>query len=80
MDLPAIADGKYKGVIGIGGLLLMRCPVEVKEDRNSIFQNLNGSKTQAVENDLHKEEHPAMPIHQERQSRVTFGGKRNLNE
>ena len=33
LDLPSIADGKYKGVIGIGGLLLMRCPVEVKEDR-----------------------------------------------
>ena len=24
MDLPSIADGKYKGVIGIGGLALMR--------------------------------------------------------
>ena len=78
MDLPAIADGKYKGVIGIGGLLLMRCPVEVKEDRDSYFRILTDSKTQAVENDLHKEEHPAMPIHQERQSRVTFGGKRIL--
>ena len=29
------------------------------------------------ENDLHKEEHPSMPIHQERQSRVTFGGKKS---
>ncbi len=26
LDLPSIADGKYKGIIGIGGLLLMRCP------------------------------------------------------
>ena len=33
--------------------------------------------TKAVENDLHKTEHPAMPIHQERQSRVTFGGKKS---
>jgi len=55
----------------------MRCPVEVKEDRNSYFRNLTDSKTQAVENDLHKEENPAMPIHQERQSRVTFGGKKS---
>ena len=77
MDLPSIADGKYKGVIGIGGLLLMRCPVEVKEDRDEYFRSLTDTKTKAIENDLHKEEHPAMPIHQERQSRVTFGGKKS---
>jgi hypothetical protein len=40
MDLPSIADGKYKGTIGIGGLLLMRCPEEVKEDRDEYFRNL----------------------------------------
>ena len=77
MDLPAIEDGKYKGVIGTGGLLLMRCPIEVKEDRDEYFRNLTNQKTDAIENDLHKEEHPAMPIHQERKSRVTFGGKKS---
>ena len=77
MDLPSIADGKYKGVIGIGGLLLMRCPIEVKEDRDEYFRSLTDTKTKAIENDLHKEEHPAMPIHQERQSRETFGGKKS---
>ena len=77
MDLPSIADGKYKGVIGIGGLLLMRCPIEVKEDRDEYFRSLTDTKTKAIENDLHKEEHAAMPIHQERQSRVTFGGKKS---
>ena len=40
MDLPSINDGKYKGVIGVGGLLLMRCPIEVKEDRDTYFQEL----------------------------------------
>ena len=34
-------------------------------------------QTQSVENDLHKEEHPSMTIQQERQSRVTFGGKKS---
>ena len=77
MDLPSIADGKYKGVIGTGGLILMRCPVEVKEDRDEYFRNLTNDKTAAIEQDLHKDEHPAMPIHQERQSRVTFGGKKS---
>ena len=77
MDLPAIADGKYKGVIGTGGLILMRCPVEVKEDRDEYFRNLTNDKTRAIEEDLHKDEHPSMPISQDRQSRVTFGGKKS---
>ena len=77
LDLPSIAEGKYKGVIGIGGLALMRCPLEVKEDRDEYFRNLTNQKTSAIENDLHKDEHPSMPIHQERQSRVTFGGKKS---
>ena len=77
MDLPAIADGKYKGVIGTGGLILMRCPIEVKEDRDEYFRGLTNDKTTAIEKDLHKDEHPAMPIHQDRQSRVTFGGKKS---
>ena len=77
MDLPAIADGKYKGVIGTGGLILMRCPIEVKEDRDVYFRNLTNDKTRAIEEDLHKDEHPSMPISQDRQSRVTFGGKKS---
>jgi len=77
MDLPSVTDGKYKGVIGTGGLLLMRCPIEVKEDRDEYFRNLTNDKTKAIEEDLHKDEHPSMPISQDRQSRVTFGGKKS---
>ena len=73
-DLPHVTDGRYKGVIGVGGLLLMRCPIEVKEDRDAYFRSKTADQVKSVENDLHKDEHPAMPIHQERQSRVTFGG------
>ena len=74
LDLPAVADGKYKGVIGVGGLILMRCPIEVKEDRDAYFKSLTADQQQSIENDLMKDEHPAMPISKERQSRVTFGG------
>ena len=77
MDLPSVTDGKYKGVIGTGGLLLMRCPIEVKEDRDEYFRNLTNDKTKAIEEVLHKDEHPSMPISQDRQSRVTFGGKKS---
>jgi len=76
-DIASIADGKYKGVIGIGGLLLMRCPIEVKEDRDAYFRRLTDDQMASVDNDLMKEEHPSMPISKERQSRVTFGGKKD---
>ena len=75
-DLPSMIDGKYKGVIGVGGLLLMRCPIEVKEDRDEYFQNKTSDQKASIENDLMKEEHPSMPISQERQSRVQFGGNK----
>ena len=76
MDLPSINDGKYKGVIGVGGLILMRCPIEVKEDRDKYFADLTNDQQKSVDNDLMKEEHPSMPISKERQSRVTFGGNK----
>lgn len=74
MDLPKYEDGKYKGVIGVGGLVLMRCPIEVKEDRDEYFRQQTQGQNESVENDLFKDEHPSMPIHADRQSKVTFGG------
>ena len=76
LDLPVLTDGKFKGVIAVGGLMLMRCPIEVKEDRDEYFANLTTDQQQSVDNDLMKEEHPSMPISKERQSRVTFGGNK----
>ena len=75
-DLPSILEGKYKGVIGVGGLLLMRCPIEVKEDRDKYFESLTDDQKTSIENDLMKEEHPSMPISKERQSRVEFGRRK----
>ena len=40
LDLPSMADGKYKGIIAVGGLMLMRCPIEVKEDRDEYFRRI----------------------------------------
>ena len=51
----------------------MRCPIEVKEDRDKYFESLTNDQKASIENDLMKEEHPSMPISKERQSRVEFG-------
>ena len=74
LDLPHLTEGKFKGIIAVGGLMLMRCPLEIKESRDEYFHNLTNDQQKSVDNDLMKEEHPSMPISKERQSRVTFGG------
>ena len=71
---PVIQDGKYKGVIGVGGLLLARVPEEIAKSRADYFAAQAKGQDEAVENDLMREEHKSMPIDVERQSRVTFGG------
>ena len=71
---PVIQDGKYKGVIGVGGLLLARVPEEIAKSRANYFAAQARGQDEAVENDLMREEHKSMPIDVDRQSRVTFGG------
>jgi len=73
-DYPAIDTGKYKGVIGVGGLLLARISLELVKSRKAYFDNLTKQKDDAINDDLMKEQHPGMPIDIDRQTRVTFGG------
>ena len=74
IDYPTIQDGKYKGVIGVGGLLLARIPDEIVEARKEYFEQQTKDRNDAIDNDLMKEQHPSMPINNDRQTRVTFGG------
>ena len=73
-DYPTVEDGKYKGVIGVGGLLLAKVPTEIAEQRQEYMSNKHKQKDEAVNNDLMREQDSRMPINVERQSRVTFGG------
>ena len=76
-DAPTIEDGKHAGVIGVGGLLLARVPIDIVEERNAYFRGMTRDQMTAVDNDLAREQHPAMPISKpERQTSVTFGGPR----
>ena len=73
-DYPVVSEGKYKGVIGVGGLLLARIPEELAKARADYQKKLTEGQDEAVESDLLREQHKSMPIDVERQSRVTFGG------
>ncbi len=73
-DYPVVSEGKYKGVIGVGGLLLARIPEELAQARADYQKKLSEGQDEAVETDLLREQHKSMPIDVDRQSRVTFGG------
>ena len=73
-DFPSLTTGKYSGVIGVGGLVLARLPEEIAKSREAYFRKQTQDRDEAVNNDLLKEQHPSMPINQDRQTRVTFGG------
>ena len=73
-DYPVVKDGKYAGVIGVGGLLLARIPEELAKQRTEYFRKQTEARDEAGDNDLMREQHPSMPINIDRQTRVTFGG------
>ena len=73
-NYPVMKEGKYAGMIGVGGLVLARIPEEIAKARQDYFDKQNEAKEEAIKHDILKEQHPSMPISQERQTRVTFGG------
>ena len=73
-DFPTLDEGRYAGVIGVGGLVLARIPEELAKQREAYFNQKTADRNEALDNDVLKEQHPSMPINQDRQTRVTFGG------
>ena len=73
-DYPVMKEGRYAGMIGVGGLVLARIPEEIAKARQDYYDKQTEAKEEAIKHDILKEQHPSMPISQERQTRVTFGG------
>jgi hypothetical protein len=74
-DYAVIDEGQHAGVIGNGGLMLARIPEETAQERTEHYRGRTREQMTAVDQDLMKEQHPSMPISNERQSRVTLGGR-----
>ena len=71
---PTMHEGRYAGVIGVGGLLLARIPEEIALQIDEFYKKQTRDKEEAVENNLMKEQHPSMRFTNESNTRVTFGG------
>ena len=77
---PTIDEGRYAGIIGNGGLMLCRIPVETAHERAAYYGTRTLEQMVAVDQDLMKDQHPSMPISKSRQSRVTFVGRSGGSE
>ena len=72
-EYPVVMDGKYAGVIGVGGLLLARIPEELAQSRVDYQQKQTEGQNEALENDLLKDQDKRMPMKYEHSSK-NFGG------
>ena len=75
-EVPTVETGKYKGVFGVGGLLLARISDETVAERTNYFAGRSKDQMDAVDHDMMRENaHSSMTIGKpDRQTRVTFGG------
>jgi hypothetical protein len=73
-NYPSETEGRYAGMIGVGGLLLARIPEEIAIQIDAYYKKQNDAKQEAVDNNLMKEQHPSMKFSKESNTRVTFGG------
>ena len=71
---PVVLDGKYAGVIGVGGLLLARIPEELAQSRMDYQARQTEGQDESVETDLLRDQDKRMPIKIDRNSKHTFGG------
>ena len=73
-DFPQMTEGRYAGIIGVGGLLLARIPEEIALQIEAYYNKKTQEKDEAINNDLMKERQAGMKFRNESASSVTFGG------
>ena len=71
----ASTEGRFKGGIEMGGLLLCRIPSEFMDQRAQHYDNLNKSQMDSVDNNFLRERDARsnMALFADKKSKVTFG-------
>ena len=66
------------GVVGVGGLILAKIPVETAGERNAYYSQQTRDQITAIDTELKQNSNPAMPIGAPtRESHTTFGNPNN---
>ena len=69
----AAIEGRFKGGIEVGGLLLCRIPEEFMAQRAKYYEQQSRSQVESVDNNFLRENDPRMPLFSDKKSKVTFG-------
>lgn len=69
----ATTEGRFKGNVEVGGLLLCRIPEEFLKQRMDYYSNQNKAQMDSVDNNFLRESDPRMPLFSEKKTKVTFG-------
>ena len=82
-EAPSIDHGRNKGVIGVGGLILAKVPVETAKSRNDYFTAQAKSAIDGVDQNLMRESDPRMPLKPsdiQRSTKVEFGSRNSSDD
>lgn len=71
--IPSSNTGKYAGLVENGGLVLAKIPEEFMRDRTAYYEGVSNEQIRSVDNTFFKENHPAMKMFKEGDSRVAVG-------
>jgi hypothetical protein len=69
----ATTEGRFKGSVEVGGLLLCRIPEEFLGQRMQHYEGQNKAQMDSVDNNFLRESDPRMPLFSEKKTKVTFG-------
>ena len=71
--LHASTEGRFKGNIEVGGLLLCRIPQEFLKQKAEYYANQNRAQMDSVDNNFLRQSDARMPLFSEKSSKVSFG-------
>jgi hypothetical protein len=69
----ATTEGRFKGNIEVGGLVLCRIPNEFLKQREQYYANQNKSQMESVDNSFMRDNDPRMSKFSEKSTKVSFG-------
>jgi hypothetical protein len=73
MMMHAVQEGRFKGNIEHGGLLLCKIPSELLRQREAYYANQNQAQMDSVDNSYMRDNDPRMRKFSERSTKVSFG-------
>ena len=71
--LHASTEGRFKGNVEVGGLLLCRIPEEFMQQRAEYYAQQSKAQMESVDNNFLRQSDARMPLFAEKSSKVSFG-------